>query len=306
VLSSADDWIWDSWIADGGERFHIFFLKAPRALKDPGLRHTAARIGHASSLDLSGWDVHPDALGPNDLGFDDLALWTGSVARGDDGVWRLYYTALNTEGRDVRDQRIGLAESDDLFTWRRVVDQPLVEPDPRWYRTLGDRSGASETWRDPFVFRDGDGWHMLITARAPTAARRFDGILGHARSQDMRTWELGPPLTEPAGFGQLEVAQVRRIDGQWLLVFTCHPEEQGAPRPFCTWCVLGESALGPWDLTQAKPFEDEPNLFAAQLVQRRDGSWVLLGFLDGGALEVVDPIPVTLKEGTLRRSAPAP
>jgi beta-fructofuranosidase len=247
MLSSAEDWIWDSWIADDGERYHLFFLKAPRALEDPGLRHTAATIGHASSLDLVDWAVHPDALGPNDLGFDDLALWTGSVARGDDGVWRLYYTALNTEGRDVRDQRIGLAESDDLMTWRRVVDQPLVEPDPCWYRMLGDGSGASETWRDPFVFRDGDVWHMLITARDPTAERLFDGILAHARSRDMRTWELAPPLTEAAGFGQLEVAQVRQLDGQWLLVFTCHPDEQGDPRPFSTWYVLGDAALGPWD-----------------------------------------------------------
>jgi beta-fructofuranosidase len=170
---------------------------------------------------------------------------------------------------------------------------------------LGDGSGASETWRDPFVFRDGDLWHMLITARDPTAERRFDGILAHARSRDMRTWELAPPLTEAAHFGQLEVAQVRQIDGRWLLVFTCHPDEQGEPRPFSTWYVLGDSALGPWDVARAKPFEDEPELFAAQLVQRRDGSWAMLGFLDGKAFEVIDPIPVTLTEGTLRRSAPA-
>jgi beta-fructofuranosidase len=26
--------------------------------------------------------------------WDDLALWTGSVARGDDGVWRLFYGEL--------------------------------------------------------------------------------------------------------------------------------------------------------------------------------------------------------------------
>ena len=37
----ADDWIWDSWIADDGERYHLFFLKAPRALGDPDLRHEA-------------------------------------------------------------------------------------------------------------------------------------------------------------------------------------------------------------------------------------------------------------------------
>ena len=50
-----------------------------------------------------------------------------------------------------------------------------------------DADGSSETWRDPFVFRDGDGWHMLITARDPTAGGCFDGVLAHARSADMRT-----------------------------------------------------------------------------------------------------------------------
>src|SRR3954454_7987387 len=128
VLTSPDDWIWDSWVADDGERYHLFFLKAPRSLEDAGLRHEAARIGHASSLDLTLWDVHPDALGPAQSGFDDLALWTGSVARGDDGIWRMFYTALNTEGRRMTDQRIGLAESEDLMTWRRVTDGPLVVP----------------------------------------------------------------------------------------------------------------------------------------------------------------------------------
>lgn len=301
MLSSPDDWIWDSWIADDGERYHLFFLKAPRSLGDPDLRHEAARIGHASSLDLSDWEAHDDALGPNDTGFDDLALWTGSVARGDDGVWRMYYTALNAEGRGVKDQRIGLAESDDLMTWRRVADEPLVEPDPCHYRMLAD--GSSETWRDPFVFQVDGGWHMLITARDPTAERLFDGVLAHARSSDMRTWELAPPLTEPDRFGQLEVAQVRCLDGQWLLIFTCSPDEQGDRREFCTWYVLGDSPLGPWDIASALPFEEEPNLFAAPLVQRRDGSWAFIGFIDRASLHIVDPIPVTLTGGRLRRTA---
>jgi beta-fructofuranosidase len=311
VLSSLQDWIWDSWIADDGERYHLFFLQAPRALEDPRLRHEAARIGHASSVDLVDWELHADALGPATEGFDDLALWTGSVARGDDGVWRMYYTALNTEGRGVMDQRIGLAESDDLLAWRRVAREPLVEPDPCWYRMLGDGSGASETWRDPFVFRAGDGWHMLITARDPDAPRFFDGVLAHARSDDMVEWRLAPPLTETTGFGQLEVAQIRQLDGQWILVFTCHPEEQGEPRPFSTWYVLGDSPLGPFDIATAKPFEDEPKLFAAPLVQRRDGTWCFVGFLNQEAegifsFDVVDPIGVELRGGILRRSAPGP
>jgi beta-fructofuranosidase len=83
MLRLEDAWIWDSWIADDGERDHLFFLKAPRALADAGLRHTAATIGHASSLDLVDWDVHADALLPDAERWDDLAPWTGSAVRGD-------------------------------------------------------------------------------------------------------------------------------------------------------------------------------------------------------------------------------
>jgi beta-fructofuranosidase len=124
-------------------------------------------------------------------------------------------------------------------------------------------------------------------------------------------WRLAPPLTETAGFGQLEVTQIRQVDGQWLLVFTCHPDEQADPRPFSTWYVLGDSALGPFDVATAKPFEDEPKLFAAPLVQRRDGSWAFIGFLNREpegilSFDIVDPIGVELRGGTLRRSVPGP
>ncbi len=317
VLALRDEWVWDSWIADDGERYHLLFLKAPRGLGDPRLRHTSARIGHATSTDLTHWEVHDDALAPMPGRWDDLALWTGSVARGDDGVWRLYYSGLSSSrGLGVDDQRIGMAESEDLFTWRRVGDgAPLVAPDPRWYATLdslGRDHAASATWRDPFVFKDpaGDGWHMLITARAAGAPRLRDGVLGHARSADMRAWELGPPISAPgAGFGELEVSQVRIVDGQPLLVFTCHPDQQSPEQlsrfgRFCTWSVAGESLGGPWELARARPFVGEPLLSAAPLVRLRDGSWTLLGFRNfepdaPAQLCVVDPIPVAIRDGEL-------
>ena len=306
MLSLPDRWIWDSWTADDGERHHLFFLYAPSDLGDPLLRHTAARIGHATSTDLTTWELHEDALGPGPDGFDDLAVWTGSVARAGDGTWRLYYTGLSSAGHDVKDQRLGLAVSDDLFTWRRAGPRPLVEADPRLYRTLDGRSPASETFRDPFVFRDpgGDGWHMLITARDPHAARLRDGVVGHARSADGVDWELRPPLAGPCGFGQIEVPQARIVEGRPLLVFCCHPEEQDERQiarfgRFSTWSLPGPSLTGPWDLDAARPFEADPKLFAAPLVQRRDGGWALFGFQhtesEGGlSFALGDPIAVGL------------
>lgn len=311
-----DQWVWDSWIADDGERYHLFFLQAPRSLVDADKRHTRATIGHATSTDLVEWTYHGTALRPDPSGWDDLALWTGSVVRGDDGRWRMFYTAINTRGHGLKDQRVGLVESDDLFTWRRVTDRPVVEVDPRWYKTLEDDPGASETWRDPFVFRDpdGDGWRMLITARAKGAGRNDDGVLAEARSHDLVNWEVGPPVCAPgAGFGQLEVAQIRVIDGRPVLAFTCHPQEQTSGRiersgSYCTWSVTAERTTGPWNVDAAVPFTAEPTLFAAPLVQQRDGRWAFVGFRNTEsegryAFDIIDPVPVELRPDGL--AAPA-
>lgn len=309
----ADHWVWDSWLADDGELYHLFFLQAPRALGDSRLRHTSATIGHATSPDLVDWTYLGPALEPVRTGWDDLAVWTGSVARGDDGRWRMFYTAIGTHGHGTRDQRIGVAESDDLMNWIRVLDRPAVEVDPRWYQTLPDDPTASETWRDPFVYADpAGGWHMLITARAVDARPRADAVLAHARSTDLLHWQVGPPLTKPGnGFGQLEVSQVHVVDGTPLLMFTCHPQEQSDERltqygRFSTWSVVGESVNGPWDVAAARPFLAEPALFAAPLAHRRDGSWALIGFrnleaegMDG--FEITDPIPVHIRDGALHR-----
>ena len=122
---------------------------------------------------------------------------------------------------------------------------------------------------------------------------------------------LSPLRTKPAGFGQLEVPQVRILDGQALLVFTCHPEEQTTEQvtrfgPHSTWYVLGNSTSGPWNIAEARPFEGEPNLFAACLVQRRDRGWAFVGFRNQEpegilSFEILDPIPVQLRDGELRR-----
>ena len=68
--------------------------------------------------------------------------------------------------------------------------------------------------------------------------------------------------------------------------------------------MLGDSPLGPWDIATARPFTAEPALFAAPLVQRRDGSWALIGFRnlepEGiDAFEIIDPIPVAIRDGAL-------
>ena len=44
-LHLADHWLWDHWICDVGDRYHLFFLRASRALHDPERRHFRASMG---------------------------------------------------------------------------------------------------------------------------------------------------------------------------------------------------------------------------------------------------------------------
>ena len=37
-----DHWVWDFWIARGEDAWHLFYLKAPKPLGDPELRHRAS------------------------------------------------------------------------------------------------------------------------------------------------------------------------------------------------------------------------------------------------------------------------
>lgn len=317
MLSIADHWLWDSWIFDDGSRHHLYYLQAP-VMSHPNLRHDQARFGHAVSGDLVTWEVLGETFGPGPRGsFDDLATWTGSIIRTDDGSYRLFYTAISTDGHGLRDQRLGMASGTDLHTWTDRSTEPIARADPRWYKTLADYPDVattgpaldtvSETWRDPYAVRDpeGDGWHLLVTARAVGAGRNDDGVVAHLHSSDLETWEVLPPLSSAGtGFGQLEVIQTRQVDGRWVMVFTCHPQEMTPERvarsgEFCTWSVPCDGPLGSFDVEAARPFTADPTLFAAPLVQGRDGTWAILGFHNEGdsgddTFEICDPIPVTL------------
>jgi beta-fructofuranosidase len=298
MLRLEDHWVWDSWHAQEDNALrHVFFLRASRALLDPERRHRRASIGHAISTDLRSWRLVADALVPADSpSWDDLATWTGSIVRSPDRRWFMFYTGVSHAERGLV-QRIGLAVSDDLLAWRRWGTQPLLEADPQWYETLDLAHWYEQAWRDPWVYADpsGQGWHMLITARAGVGPDGRRGVLGHATSMDLVTWTVEPPLSKPAGFGHLEVPQVAVIDGQPLLLFCTNSVASARAGNEKIWFTPGPTVNGPWDLAAARPFP-HPHLYAPRLVSDVDGTPALIGFLDyidgSFAGELTDPIRV--------------
>ncbi|MFB7884594.1 family 43 glycosylhydrolase [Microbacterium sp. NPDC056057] len=308
-----DSWVWDYWFADDGERYHLFFLYASRALHDPEARHYRASIGHAVSTDLVEWTQVADALVRSDApAFDELATWTGSVVRHPDGTWFMFYTGATLAPGGQNIQRIGYATSPDLFTWTKAGG-PVLEAKGPWYEKLSSGAWHDEAFRDPWVFADpdGNGWHMLITARSPEGPADGRGVIGHAWSADLRTWELREPLSAPSaeGFGQLEVLQAEIVDGRPVVIFSCMKEQSTDSRraeAAGTWAVPAESLLGPFDIDAAYPLTGE-DLYVGRLLQRRsDGQWLLFAFRNIGedgrfVGGVTDPMPVQWDGGRLVR-----
>ena len=313
MLRLAASWVWDFWIVDDGELFHLFYLKASRALLDPDRRHWRATIGHASSTDLTVWTEHADALVADDSpAHDDLATWTGSVVRDEQGRWRMFYTAVSRADAGLQ-QRITSVVSDDLVTWHREPDRQIIEPDSRWYETAQTRQWPDQAWRDPWVFGEPGQWHMLITARANYGSADDRGVVGYATSPDLIDWTVQPPRSAPgAGFGQLEVIQSIVVDGTPVVIFSCLGSELSAARRSVesvggVWAFTAQSLTGPFVADGAYRLTDE-KLYVGRLVQDRASEWQFLAFRNsdgrgGWVGEITDPEPVKWIDGRLHVGA---
>lgn len=311
TFSLEHHWVWDFWLADDGELFHMYYLHAPTSLGDQRLRHRNARIGHATSPDLVAWtDLGPVLQPGGSAEFDETATWTGSVVRGDDGLWRMFYTGSRflREDASANVQSVGVATSLDLHAWVKRPG-PIASADARWYETLGTSGWPEEAWRDPWVFRDAEsgGWHMLVTARSPRGADDERGVIGHATSEDLETWQVQPPLSiGGAGFAHLEVPQVATVDGRPVMLFSCDTAALSMARKRSgerggVWAVAPDAVSGPYPVAEAALIAPE-RLYSGRVVQDRTGGWVMLAFenlADDGDFvgRISDPLPVQWPAG---------
>ena len=301
-----EHWVWDFWIADDGDRYHLYYLRAPHSLGSPSLRHRNAAIGHATSPDLTDWTDHGTVLGPGTSGdFDETATWTGSVVPGPGGSWRMFYTGAQFVHpvAFTNIESIGVAASPDLHAWEKRPG-PILRADPRWYETLDQGTWKEEACRDPWVYpsQSGDGWHMLYTARSRSGDAQDRGVVGHAASPDLETWTAQPPLSRPgAGFMHLEVPQLATVEGKDVLLFSCPADHLAGSRrehgeTGGVWAAP-VAADGTFAVEEAYLLLDQSRYYSGRAVQRRDGRSVILAFnhvqdetsFAGG---VCDPLPL--------------
>lgn len=143
---------------------------------------------------------------------------------------------------------------------------------------------------------------MLITARANTGDVDNRGVIGHAVSPDLESWEVREPLSEPgAGFGHVEVPQATVMNDRTVLLFSCGVDALAARRREGfggggIWSLEADQTNGPFNVASAA-IVTTAQLYSGRLIQNRAGQWMMLachdassdGFFEG---VVSDPIPV--------------
>lgn len=188
------------------DRIHLFYHCIP----------SCDMVAHLVSDDGVTWEALPYVLTVGDPGsFDDDQIWTMHVCRFENRFYMLY-TALAQAERGMI-QRAGVAVSDDLMHWEKLENNPISQPDPRWYEAGTSETGRAD-WRDPFGWVEDGRLHAVICAHEGEGPHNRRGCVGHFVSDDGQNWEVLPPFYTPRTNSDFEVPTIIKLADKYYLL----------------------------------------------------------------------------------------
>lgn len=240
--------------------YHLFFQHNPnRACW--GLMHW----GHAISRDLVYWERMPIAMAPSPDSPDADGCFSG-CAVDFDGVPSILYTGVFPEVQCLA------ISTDDLKTIQKYPGNPVIAKRP----SIGELEG----FRDPYVWRDGEFWYMIIGS----------GIVGYGgaillyQSKDLVDWKYLHPLcvgertqSTPFNIGTMwECPQFFPMGEEWALVISVM--EPG--HNLYTLYYLGEfKDLRFYPRVLYKLDHGDSTFYAPQVFRNQDNQRIMFGWI---------------------------
>ncbi|MEN2742328.1 glycoside hydrolase family 32 protein [Microbacterium sp. X-17] len=220
--------------------------------------------GHATSEDLVHWTLQRPAMSPVPGGADSGGCWSGNTVVDGDRVRAFYSGKVDHSPY----QSILTAVSDEDGTNFSRPAQVVDDPAPEEGVTM---------FRDPFVWRDGSTWRMVVGAAGPgsTASMRQYG------SADGLSWRfegelarLPRTLFDGVDTGEgWECPQVIALDGREVALVSSWSHEGGP----------GEVLAFPVDAAPApRRVDDGHNFYAASVMRQGSHGQVLFGWITEG------------------------
>ncbi|WP_169088095.1 GH32 C-terminal domain-containing protein [Paenibacillus sp. PL91] len=228
-------------------KYHLFYQHNPQ-----GPYWAQIHWGHWVSEDMVHWRDLPIALSPEREAVDPDGVWSGSAAYDENGIPALFFTAGDDSA--APNQRVGLAKSTFLQDGESDLIRWVKHPEPLIVQERGQ--GMFGDFRDPFVWRQGELWYLLIGSGT-------DGQGGTAlayTSSNMLEWEYKGPfyIADSAVYpylGNMWELPVLLPLGKEKYVFLISPLGPGADVEVFYW-------IGTFDSEACRfiPDQDEPQL----------------------------------------------
>ena len=245
-----------------GGRYHLFYQYHPYA---PvwGPMHW----GHWSSEDLVHWKVEPVALAP-DQPYDAQGCFSGTSLEVDGRLYLMYTGVSKADPDGPCVQQQCLAVSRDGIHFEKYPGNPVISSG------MLPQGASPQDFRDPKLFRDGEGFHLIAASRG-----RKGGQLLRYSSPDMLHWRYDGVFLENLG-DMAECPDVFVQQGQTVVV-TClmHADARryGCGQPVVYAAGKTEGAA----FRAGYPFRNVDqgmDFYAPQSLNLRDGRQVMIGW----------------------------
>ncbi|MFB6152286.1 MAG: GH32 C-terminal domain-containing protein [Haloarculaceae archaeon] len=233
-------------------KYHLFYQRNP---KGPYWHHI--HWGHWVSEDMVHWRPVKPALRP-EPGIDPNGCWSGDTILDDDGEPVIFYTAVNeymSPSQAVATARPASlrGESPELADWKKSGEYVMKLPSNEGLR--------SDTFRDPFVWQDGDEWIAHVSAGFVDGG----GTALVFRSDDLKNWEYMGHTYKP------DYDKYPQLGAVWELpvLLPVGTDSDGTQKyVFCISPVLGDADvevwywIGEWDSDEYSfvPDHEDPQL----------------------------------------------
>lgn len=189
-------------------QYHLFYQHNPYSAA-----HANMHWGHAVSTDLIHWKDLPVALTPTPGGPDEGGCWSGCAVN-HDGVPTLIYTGVLGNRGELQQAQCIATSHDELLTWEKYDGNPVIA-------TVPAEAKQTRDFRDPFVWREGETWYMVLGSRIGEA----EPAVFLYQSDDLYQWQYLNPLivgSQP-GHGVIwECPNFFRLGDQWVLIVSAH------------------------------------------------------------------------------------
>ena len=149
-------------------------------------------------------------------GEQDAALGTGCIVYDEqEKLYYIYYTGERYKPAADEDRQVVMrATSPDFKTWTK---------DPLFRLRGGDYGYSTLNFRDPFIWKMEDGYHMIVATKPMAAGSRTedkDGCFAEFTSPDLKTWSHAGKFTKMIWDRFLECPNVFKMGDWWYLTYS--------------------------------------------------------------------------------------